>query len=336
MLKVSIHIVTWNSLKFLPDCLSAIFSQTYQNFSVLVIDNASSDGTVEYLAKHYPNIYLIRNNINQGFAKAHNQAINLSSAPYVLVINPDVILEKDWLERAVAKMEENKNIGSLSGKLLKIRFADIEIREKVKTNIFDSTGLKIYKNRRVVDRAEGEEDKGQYNQEEEVFGLSGACVLYRRIALESIKLKIKNCQSKTGEEYFDEDFFAYKEDVDLAWRLRLAGWQNIYSPELVAYHFRRVALSHRFSQSKWVNFLSYRNHLWLLLKNDYWSNFFRHFCFIILYQLAKELYLFFTQPIVLFKASFSFWQGFLKMWRKRQYILKRAKIKPKEIRKWMG
>jgi len=328
MSRVSIHLVSWNSLKFLPDCLDSIFNQTFRDFSVIIIDNASIDGTRDFLSKiNNQQCRVIFNNRNFGFAKAHNQAIRLSSAPYVLVINPDVILEEDWLEKIIEIMEKDERIASVGGKLLKIRFGEIGIQEKIKTNIIDSTGLEIYKNRRVVDRGENEEDRGQYDNEEEVFGLSGSCVLYRRLALEDIKLKIDG-------DYFDEDFFAYKEDIDLAWRLRLAGWKNYYLPEAKAYHFRQVSLSKRFSQSSWVNFLSYRNHLWMLLKNDFWQNFFRHFWFVFWYQLVKELYLFFTQPLILFKASFSFWRRFLKMWQKRKFILKKARVGPAEIRKW--
>ncbi len=192
MSSVSIHLVTWNSQKFLSDCLSAIFNQTYKDFSVVIVDNASSDGTIEYLEKNYPSVYLIRNAKNLGFAEAHNQAITLTSAPYILVINPDVILERDWLEKVVEIMEKDDQIASAGGKTLKIRFGDMEIQEKIKTSIIDSAGFKIYKNRRVVDRGEGGEDEGQYDKSEEVFGLSGSCILYRRLALEDVKLKIVN------------------------------------------------------------------------------------------------------------------------------------------------
>ncbi len=352
--KVSIHLVTWNSLKFLPDCLSAIFSQTFKDFSVIIVDNASTDETIQYLEKNYPSIYFIRNKKNQGFARAHNQAIIISSAPYVLVMNPDVILEKEWLAKTVEMIEKDNQIASIGGKLLKIRFGDMDIQEKIKTRILDSAGLKILKNRRVVNRGEGEEDRGQYDKEEEIFGLSGCCVLYRRLALEDIVTRINanqdmdkhryikenQCVKDRPElpfakgEYFDEDFFAYKEDIDLAWRLRLAGWKNFYLPTVKAYHFRQVSISKRFSQSRWVNFLSFRNHLWLLLKNDHWQNFFRHLWFIFWYQLGKELYLLFSQPLVLFRASFSFWQKFTKMYKKRKHIMKQTKIKPKEIIIW--
>lgn len=346
--KISIQIVTWNSLKFLPDCLESIFQQTFKDFLVLIIDNASTDGTIEFVEKNYPKVRIIKNSKNLGFARAHNQGIITTQSDYILVMNPDVILEPDFLEKLIEVAEEDKRIGSLGGKLLKIKSGDQEIAERIKTNIIDSTGLKIFKSRRVIDRGEGEIDKGQYNQPEEVFGISGACVLYRRQALEDvlvprikadISVNPRNDQRKsmfTEGEYFDQDFFCYKEDIDLAWRLQLRGWKAIYLPEAKAYHFRSVSISERFNKSPLVNFFSYRNHLWMLLKNDYFSNFLRHLWFIFWYQLSKELYLLFTQPDVLFKGSLAFWQGFSKMYKKRKYIIKRAKIKAEEMRKWFN
>jgi len=396
--KISIQIVTWNSFKFLPDCLESISQQTFKDFSVLVIDNASNDGTQEYIegliqqsnqpssdvhrtsadarfcsfTQSLRSLRFIQNRRNLGFAQAHNQGIVMTDSEYVLVMNPDVILEPDFLERIVNVAEKNKKAGSFGGKLLKAKITNIESNKEmalnplkfgalmhpnwciVKTDIIDSTGLKIFKSRRVIDRGEEEKDTGQYDRQEEVFGISGACVLYRREALEDIK--IPKCDPKTrihsndsninshgrvrsalfAGEYFDQDFFCYKEDIDLAWRLQLRGWKAIYVPEAKAYHLRTVSIANRFSKSVWVNFLSYRNHLWMLLKNDYFRNFLLHLWHIFWYQLAKEIYLLFTQPLVLWKGSFAFWQGFFKMYKKRWYIMKNAKIAAGEIRQWFN
>lgn len=331
--KVSIQIVTWNSREYIGDCLDSIFSQTFKDFIVLVIDNASTDGTAEFIEEKYKNVYLIRNSKNLGFSRAHNQGIKLTNSEYIFILNPDVILESDFLERIVKKAERNKKIAAFGGKLLKMKFVNRELNEKIKTNIIDSTGLKIFRSRRVFDRGEGEKDNKKYNREEKIFGISGACVLYRRKALEEIKI---------FGEYFDEDFFAYKEDVDLAWRLQLKGWSALYCPDAFAYHFRtttyrtgvnRIGISKHLKKTAKVNFLSFRNHLWLILKNDYWQNFLYHLPFIFCYQFKKILFLLFTQPKVLFQAELSFWKGVRKILRKREMILKNAKIGPKEIRK---
>ncbi|MDA2936019.1 glycosyltransferase family 2 protein [Patescibacteria group bacterium AH-259-L05] len=340
--RVSIQIVTFNSQRFIKSCLDSVFLQTFQDFSVLVIDNASRDDTVSFVKERYTKqfigekfnssvpLFVVHNPRNTGFSYAHNQGIVMSKSEFILVMNPDMILAPDFLQVLVQSIEKDKNIASVGGKLLRLKLGDPELDEKIKTTIIDTTGIHVVRSRHVINRGEGDGDKSQYDKKVDVFGISGACALYRRSALEDIKIP----DQKRGE-YFDEDFFAYKEDVDLSWRLQLRGWKARYVPQAVAYHFRAGApLKKRFSQSKLVNYLSYRNHLWTLLKNIYWSNFFHHFIYIFFYQLVKELYLFFTQPFVLLKASFSFWMGLKKMLRKRKYIMQHAKVSPKQMKKW--
>lgn len=377
--KVSIQIVTFNSQRFIKSCLDSVFLQTFQDFSVLVIDNASRDDTVSFVKERYvkqfigekfhssASLFVVHNPRNTGFSYAHNQGIIMSKSEFILVMNPDMILAPDFLYKLVQSIGKDKSIASIGGKLLRLKLGDPELDEKIKTTIIDTTGIHVMRSRRVINRGEGEEDTGQYDKKVDVFGISGACALYRRSALEDVKIlsfpptpgvdsaismqtpgvntaSLSSRASGASEgsltrstrgEYFDEDFFAYKEDLDLSWRLQLRGWKARYEPRAVAYHFRAGApFKKRFSQSKLINYLSYRNHLWTLLKNSYWSNFFTHLIYIFVYQLLKELYLFFTQPFVLLKASFSFWMGLGKMLRKRKYIMKNAKVDSKEMRKW--
>ncbi len=355
--RVTIQIVTWNSRKFLKDCLDSVFNQTFKNFSVLIIDNGSNDGTIEFIQERYlkeqnKQIFLFRNNKNLGFSQAHNQGFSLSQPDFILVMNPDIILEPDFLQEIIKTAEKKKRVGSFGGKILKIELGDVECDEKIKTKIIDSTGLKILKTRHIIDRGRGDEDKGQYDKSNNVFGISGACVLYRTQALEDVKMPIirsgvvvSRKKKQSDWEYFDQDFFAYQEDMDLAWRLQLRKWSALYISEAKAYHFRSIGIKEKvnlleiakehFHRPGTVECFSYRNHLWLLLKNSYVSNFLRHFFLIFFYQLGKEIYLLFTKPKVLFKASFMFWGKFRKMLRKRKLIMKRAKVEPKEIRMWM-
>ena len=347
-LKVIIQIVTWNSEKFLKDCLDSIFQQTFKSFSVLIIDNGSTDKGMEMVRNDYSkekikekfkrktSIFIFQNNKNLGFSQAHNQGFNLCRSEYVLVLNPDVILQPDFLAKLVRIANKEKKFGSFGGKLLRIMTGDAECGEKIKTDIIDSTGLNMLKNRHFVDRGQGEKDKGQYDRLTDVFGISGACVLYRRRALEDVKI---------NDEYFDQDFFAYQEDIDLAWRLQSGGWPALYAPQTRAYHYRGAGLKEKanlfeiaqahFQRSKMIEFFSYRNHLWLLLKNLCWSDFFHYFLWILLYQFGKKIYLFFTKPKILFKAGFSFFSKFGKMLKKRKIIREKAKIRPKELRKWI-
>lgn len=346
--KVIIQIVTWNSEKFLKDCLDSIFQQTFKSFSVLIIDNGSTDNSLEIVRNNYSkqkikekfnrtnNIFVFQNNKNLGFSRAHNQGFNLCQSEYVLVLNPDVILEPDFLARLVRIANKEKKFGSFGGKLLRIMTGDAECGEKIKTDIIDSAGLNMLKNHHFVDRGQGEKDKGQYDRLTDVFGISGACVLYRRQALEEVKI---------NDEYFDQDFFAYQEDIDLAWRLQSGGWPALYAPQARAFHYRGAGLKEKaglfeiakahFRRSKMIEFLSYRNHLWLLLKNLHWSDFCRYFLWIFFYQFGKKIYLSFTKPKTLFKATFSCFSKFGKILKKRKMVRQKAKVGAKELRKWI-
>ena len=318
--KLIIQIVTYNSLKFLNDCLQSIFAQTFKDFQVLIIDNHSTDGTLDFLKKRFPAVSIFRNFKNVGFAKAHNQGFVLRKSDYVLVLNPDVILEPDFLEKLLTTAENKKRGFSFGGKLLKIKSGNQEIGEKIKTKIIDSTGLKITPLFRAIDRGEGEIDKGQYDLQKEVFGISGACVLYRKKTLKRIG-------------FFDESFFAYKEDVDLAWRSRLYGLRSYYVPAAIAYHYRGAAKQKQLSQNSVVTFYSFRNGIFLLLKNVHWQNFIFCFPLIFTYQFIKAIYLLFFRPKIFFEGVYSLLLKFPLIYRKRQKIFRRAKMTAWQFRK---
>ncbi len=346
MARVSINIVTWNSLKYLPEALESISRQTYRDFSVLIIDNASSDGTIEYVRSEHPEVAVLRNTHNLGFCRAHNQGIAYAKAhlksdngdPLILITNPDILLEPDFLERLVKEIDRRPEAGSAGGKLLKVyKKGSVELAETVKTDVIDTTGLKLFRSRRLVDRGAGEtEAEGRYDRLEEVFGVSGAVALYRLEALDDAAL---------NDEYFDEDFFAYKEDVDLAWRLRLRGWSALYVPWARAYHYRTAAGSERATarqiaagrrgRSHLVNVLSYRNHWLTLAKDDFCVNRLLHLPWIVPYETGKFLYVLFLEPATLAAVP-----GFLRLWpkmrRKHRIIMKNARTKPKFMRRWMA
>lgn len=336
MPEVCVQIVIWNSRKFLKDCLDSVFEQSHSNFKVLIIDNASNDGGLDlvrdfYAKKYSGKIYTLRNVKNLGFSRAHNQGFGLSQSEYVLVLNPDMILTKDFLSQLIDKMEEDQKIGSIGGKLLKVRSGDTEIEERIMTNIIDTTGIKTGRVRRFIDIGEGDRDQKKYQESKEVFGISGSCLLLRRTALEETKIGIGNNRF----EYFDEQFFAYKEDIDLAWRLRIAGWKNYYLSQAVGYHFRSGApKKNRFKQSEWVVFFSARNHLWCLLKNEFFVNFCLDYWPILFYQMAKKVFLYLIKPELAWDIDQAVWKGILRMLLKRRQVMEKRKIGSKEMKKW--
>lgn len=345
MPRVSVNIVTWNSMRYLPELLASLREQTFRDFSVLVIDNASTDGVIVFLRENYPEVHILRNAKNLGFSGAHNQGIKFAlhswrgetlTERYVLVTNPDIIMPPDFLAELVAAADPaGEQVGGLGGKLLRAeRRGEETLVETVRTVIIDSTGLAVSRSRRVFDRGSGEIDSGQYDSEREVFGISGALALYRASALVATAL---------GEEYFDEQFFAYKEDADLAWRMRLLGFSARYVPEAVAYHFRRTRDAHRASlvellrrrrnKSALVNFYSYRNHLSMLVKNEHWRNLILHAPWILLYELGKLGSLLLFEPKTL-GALFSFFKTLPLMLAKRWIIMTKARVPAHDIRRW--
>ncbi|MEK7167439.1 MAG: glycosyltransferase family 2 protein [Patescibacteria group bacterium] len=124
--KVTIQIVSYNSRRYLPDCLKSILSQTYRDFQILVVDNNSLDGTADYLRHHHPEVAVFQNKQNLGFAKANNQGIRLLNSPYVVLCNPDIVLEPDWLEKIMVKAEDGSyaEYGSFGGRLLKLEITN--------------------------------------------------------------------------------------------------------------------------------------------------------------------------------------------------------------------
>ncbi|NMC51549.1 glycosyltransferase family 2 protein [Candidatus Kuenenbacteria bacterium] len=338
---VSVCIVTYNSMKYLPYFLDSIFHQSYwqergESPDIFIVDNASSDKTVEYIRTNFPAAHLLRNVNNIGLSRAWNQAIKMTHGEYLLIMNPDVILDEKFLSILVKDMEDNADLGSAGGKLYQLDFekeGDYLIAP-AKTTTLDSCGLLGYKSRRFVDRGAGEKDLSQYNQKEEVFGISGACLLVRRSALERLKF---------GEEYFDESFFMYQEDIDLAWRLQLSGYRSIYDPAATAWHHRRArsgqksqlaTLKYRRDKENLVNFHSYKNHLMLLYKNEFRNNFFLDFPHIFWYELKKFLY------VLIFEAGnfFRCWTYILKnrglLRQKRRLGMKLKRVRPEEVRQW--
>lgn len=320
MPKVTISLLTWNGERYLPWLLNSLESQTFKNWELLVLDNASQDNSVSVIAEHMPKAKIIKQKKNIGFSRGHNLLINWSNSDYVLILNQDVILEPEYLQRCVDFMEANQRAGSVSGKLLYWDFDNAQ-----KTNMIDSLGLKINRQRQVIDIGQGKEDYKIDNQE--VFGVSGTAALYRRRALESIKMT----------EYFDEDFFAYKEDVDLAWRLRLFAWQNWLVADAISYHHRTVSslgsLRERRKNKKMANKLSYRNHLLTVYKNDFLKNRLKDCLPICWYEFRKFCYLLIFEASTLRGLS-EYFRLLPKMRKKQKYIRQYTKTIPKEIYQW--
>ncbi len=332
-------------MQFIPDLMKSIMAQTYQDFNVLVIDNGSSDGVEMFLREHYPDVVLIRNVRNLGFAPAQNQGIRYAvehwpssdaKDQFVLVTNPDIIFTPTYLEELMVEVHTHPEVGSLGGKLLRAfgeNLADEVMKETVLSDRFDSTGLNPHRNFTVTDRGAGELDQGQYDTQEKIFGVSGALVLYRGQALIDARYK---------DEFFDHDFFAYKEDVDLAWRLQQLGWDALYVPQAKAYHYRGMygaeknglfeKLKNWRRKSSIRNYYSTRNQWLTLMKNVQFVNGLLALPWVLPYELARFVYvLFFDKGLRAFLDA-----GHLVpvMLAKRSATRAKSKRSATEIQKW--
>jgi GT2 family glycosyltransferase len=262
---VAAIILNWNGRDHLAACLPSLFAQTYRNFEVIVVDNGSTDGSQDWLRAHYPQVRLIENPTNRGFAAANNQAIRTTQAEYIVLLNNDTIADPGWLAALVDAAESDPAIGMVAAKMLLAS----------SPGIIDSAGIAIDRAGIAWGREGGRPDQPATNGAPvEVFGASGGAVLYRRALLNDIGL-------------FDEAFFAYLEDVDLAWRAQWAGWRALYAPSAVVWH-HHSATGNRIPHFK--SRLLGRNKVWLLAKNYPFPPILWYLPLILLYELMSLAY----------------------------------------------
>src|SRR6266478_1059870 len=258
MVKVAVNIVTFNSAREIAACLDSLQKQTFQNIGIHIFDNASSDDTLKVVSS-FDIDYLKHSSVNTGFCRAHNDLVRRFPSEYVLFLNPDTILQSVFIEELVHALDARPDAASASGKLLRLDGKTL-----------DSTGIIMLREQRHLDRGADQIDEGQFESAEDIFGPSGAAAFFRRTALDDVAI---------GDQYFDEDFFAYREDADLAWRCRLLGWNSIYVPAAVAQHRRRVTPERRSKLPKAINRHSVKNRFLLRINNitgdlyrrDFWQ-----------------------------------------------------------------
>ena len=319
---VSVAIVTFNSARYVRHCLHFVLGQDYEPLEVVVVDNASSDETADILRAFENRVRVVRNRENQGFAGGQNQAIALCHGQWVLALNPDVRLQPDFIRKLIAAGETEVSVGTVCGKLLSMS-DDFQIPERP---IIDSTGIFFTPNLRHFDRGSKEPDEGRYNNSEYVFGATGAAALYRRNMIDDVAI---------DGELFDSDFFAYREDADLAWRAQLLGWQCLYVPEAVAYHVRHVLPSNRRSVSAAINMHSVKNRFLMRINNLSGRQYFRYFLAITVRDLLVIGGCLFRERSSLRAFSILF-KNFRKAWRKRRIIAGRRRASEEYIARWFS
>jgi GT2 family glycosyltransferase len=237
---ISVIIVNYNGRPLLGECLDSLREQIFKDFEVIVVDNASTDGSISFLRERYPEVALVGNTENRGYGGGNNDGIRVSRGEYIAILNNDAVVDKRWLAALVEATVRHEVCGMFASKIL--NYYD--------RSIIDNAGLLIYRDGLARGRGRLEQDIGQYDREEEVLLPSGCSCLYSKKMLEQTGL-------------FDEDLFLYMDDVDLGLRARLAGWMCMYVPEAVVYH-KYSATAEPFSPLK--AFLLERNRIWVTVK----------------------------------------------------------------------
>ena len=244
MVKASIVIVNFNGKRFLGSCLSSIHDsgRIFDDFEVTLVDNGSTDGSIEYVKKNFPGVRLIWNEKNLGFAEGNDIGIVASRGDHVVLLNSDTVVTPTWLVELIKTAESDANVGITGPKTLRFD-----------RRTLDTTGHVLHhKIGEAENRGSGEIDYGQYDEETDVLGVQFSCVLIKREVIDSIGL-------------LDDKMFLYLEDVDYCVRARLSGWRVVYCPSSVIYHFAGGSTSAKRSWNTRKH--GFANRLRVILKN---------------------------------------------------------------------
>ena len=328
--KVAIIIVNWNGEHLLEECLNSVEKQDYDNFNIIFVDNGSKDKSVEFVREFFLDVNIIELKENTGFAKGNNigihKAFSDSQVKYIAILNTDAMVENQWLSEMMTLIDNDDKAGSVTPK----------IKKYYKRNIIDSIGNAIHLDGGGVSNHINKVDNGQYNSIKEVFGPSGCAALYSREMLEDIKI---------DNDFFDDDFFAYFEDIDLNWRARSKSWKSLFAPNAIVYHKHSETVG---LYSPFKAFYTNRNRYFVIIKN---------YPLFLLPKAVFYLFLGYFHSVfsiaknkgpsarLVEKSGFSEaakiiirgWIDVVKylpaMLKKRSYIMKNKKISNKEVKK---
>jgi len=302
-MKIAVVILNYNGRSFLEKFLPSVVAHSIGS-EVYVADNASTDDSVQFVQSNYPQIKMVINKENGGFAKGYNDALKLITADYYVLLNSDIEVTENWIKPCIDLLESDNQIVAVQPKILAYNnktkfehagaaggFLDKDFYPFCQGRIFEFT----------------EEDNGQYNQNREVFWATGACLFIR-----------SDAYHKAGG--LDEDFFAHMEEIDLCWRLKSQGHKIFYCSDSIIYHVGGGTLSYMNPRKTYLNF---RNSLYMIAKNYDGILFFKMFKRLMLDGVAGSLFLIkfqFKHFWAVLKAHFSFYANISKLVKKRKMI----------------
>lgn len=319
---ITVSLVTHNGARWLDGCLASLRAQTLADFELLVVDNASTDDTLRLLRREAatePRMRLVESVDNLGFAAANNRNIDVARGEFVMLLNQDVELDTGFLAAALAAFEGRPDVGAIQGRLLRLGPAGEH------TTVIDSTGLVMHKSRRVVARRQAEHEDARDLIGGPVWGADGPAPVLRRAAL----LEAREPRAGGGWEILDEDYFMYKEDVDLAWRLRTLGWKAWYEPMALAWHARGAGVGPGRSMleiarssatiPRHIKALSWRNQRLMQVKNERGLEFLRDLPWIWSREALSLAFVIVADPLRL-ASIVKFLEHAPSALRKRRYI----------------
>ena len=248
-MKIAIVILNWNGIKLLEKFIPSIIRYSDSSYcDIYVADNASTDHSISFLQEHYPTVKILRNNVNEGFAKGYNEALKNIESPYFALLNSDIEVTENWLEPIISHFDNHPNTAIVQPKILDFKNKEMFEYAGAAGGYIDKYGF-AYCRGRIFD--EIEKDNGQYNQDSDIFWASGACFFIR---------------SKTFKELngFDERYFAHFEEIDLCWRAQNLNYCIKYISTSIVYHVGGATLK---SSDPKKTYLNFRNNLATLVKN---------------------------------------------------------------------
>lgn len=243
---VSIIIVNWNGKHFLHDCLSSVADQDYKNIEIIFVDNASTDGSLEYVKSNYPKIIIIENASNLGFAQANNIGYKKCKGEYILFLNNDTKVKKNFLTKLVAGIEGKPDIAGAQSKILHMN----------NPSLLDSVGAFLTSSGFLLHYGFCKKDSPKYNKIIDIYTAKGASMLFKKSVLDKVRI---------GSEVFDSRYFAYFEETDLCHRVWLAGYRIIFLPDSVIFH--NVGGTSKKIDNTFIQYHSFKNRINSYVKN---------------------------------------------------------------------
>lgn len=240
-MKATIVIPNYNGKHFMQPCLQSLQDQTSSDFEILVVDNHSTDGSLEYMQEFYPDIRIISLDKNYGFSRAVNEGIRNSNTPYVILLNNDTTVDKYYVESMIQAIEKSPRIFSVSSKMIQMYHPELidsagDLYTLIGWGVCRGTGRPV----------------SNYTKMDQIFTACAGAAIYRKSVFEEIG-------------YFDESHFAYLEDIDIGYRAKIYGYLNMYCPDALVYHVGSGTSGSKYNSFKVK--LSARNSIWLIYKN---------------------------------------------------------------------